>query len=228
MTDSRFLKPQYLNIMADSQKMEEIIKSAGEIQKVVETEFKPFSSKVSEFFSNLSQNTNVSRGIGAVGAVGSLLATGLNVYGGIAAARGGQALLSINGGELEKGVMGCAALLVTAYALPPLAKGISKVVERFGLHSYLKNNKNIEDKMLQAVEKLDPQLSPQELEMTIWSARSQILHKLHVTEIAKSPAVKAAIVEDLETQIQNGYGAVMEKKVGRSNLVNNDYSSLSM
>lgn len=228
MSDSRFLKPQYLNIMSDRDKMDEILKSAGEIQKVVATEFKPFSNKVAEFFRGVSQNTNLSRGLGAVGAFGSLFATGLNVYGGIAASRGAQALMSINGGELEKSIIGCAALMVTAYALPPLAKGIGTVAERFGLHSYLKSNKSIEDKMVQAVEKLDPKLSPQELEMTIWSARSQILRKLHVTEIAKSPSVKAAIVEDFETQIHKGYGTVMEKKLGRTNLVNNDYSGPSM
>ncbi|MGN5048515.1 hypothetical protein ACTG16_21705 [Aeromonas sp. 23P] len=228
MSNSRFLKPQYLNIMSDSQKMDEIIKSAGEIQKVVETEFKPFSSKVGEFFRALSQNTNLSRGLGAVGSFGSLLATGLHVYGSIAASKGGQAIMSISAGELEKSIIGGAALLVSAYALPPLAKGLGTVVERFGLHSYLNSNKGIEDKMLQAVEKLDPKLSPQELEMTIWSARAQILRKLHVTEIAKSPSVKAAIVEELESRIHKGYGAVMEKKLGRSNIMNNDYSSPSM
>ena len=224
MSDSRFMKPQYLNIMSSPEKMDEILKNAGEIQRVVATEFKPFSCKVGEFFKNLSENQNVSRSLGAISGYGTLLATGLHVYGNIAASRGSEAALSLSTGQFQASVIGCAALLVSAYALPPIAKGIGHVVERFGLHSYLKQNKHIEQKMVEAVEMLNPKLSPEEMEMTIWSGRSQLLRELHKTEIAKNPLVKEAIFEDLEQQIHRGYASAMEKKLNRKNLLNNDYS----
>jgi len=221
MSHSRFMKPKYLPFMEDPEKLEQILKDASEIEKVVSAEFKPFSGRVSQFLQKLTKE-GPSKVLVASSGFGSLINTGVTVFGNIAGKGGGHGILSPE--QTGWGVALSAGLMVTAFALPPLAKALSKVVERFELKSYLENNKTISAKMAEAAAMLDPKMPQEVREMTLWSGRAQILRTLHHTDLGTNPTVNNLIVEDLEKQVHDGYHSLMDSKLNNKNADKGDHS----
>lgn len=212
-----------VNVHSNESIHQDIISRSAEIKKLVADDFKPFSGKVSSFFENLGNTIQNKYPLFAASLATVTSTVSFNVY---------QNIQEINHGVSGMGAMsfdqtlglvtGSAALMVAHFALPPIAKAISKIASHFELKKYFSENDSLVSKFSDAMSKLGDGRGHEHLKQIASEGRSQILDSLRKSEFSENPSVRDKIRDVLEEKVHNAYHSSLNN-INRKN----DNTSLS-
>ncbi|MNR33545.1 hypothetical protein D3C85_1512270 [compost metagenome] len=115
-------------------------------------------------------------------------------------------------------VTGSAALMVAHFALPPIAKAISKIATHFELKKYFAENDSVVSKFSDAMSKLGDGRGQDHLKQIASEGRARILDSLKTSQLSENPSVRDKIRDIFEEKVHNVY----HSSLSNLNKKNND------
>ncbi len=198
---------------------QDVINRSAEIKKLVADDFKPFSGKVGSFFEKLGNTIQNKCPLFAASVAIVTSTVAFNVY---------QNIQEINNGVSGMGAMsfdqtmglvtGSAALMVAHFALPPIAKAISKIATHFELKKYFAENDSVVSKFSDAMSKLGDGRGQDHLKQIASEGRAKILDSLKTSQLSENPSVRDKIRDIFEEKVHNVY----HSSLSNLNKKNND------
>lgn len=203
---------------------QDVIDRAEEIKRLVTDEFKPFSGKTSHFFEKLGNTIKDKMTIFASGLAVLIPATASMLHGTIQTAENVMynkiPNITMNNGlgdsflnyDQTAGLVGAsAALMVAHFALPPIAKAISKVANHFELKRYFAENDAATNKFVGLMEKLGDGRSKEELHLIASHSKAGIMESIKNSRLAENPSVRDKIKDVLEDKVFEAYRTSVAK-----------------
>jgi hypothetical protein len=203
---------------------QDIINRAEEIKKLVTDEFKPFSGKTSLFFEKLGNTIKDKMAIFASGLAVLVPTTASMLYG---TAQTAENLMynkipniTMNNGlgdsifnyDQTVGLVSAAgALMVAHFALPPIAKAISKIATHFELKQYFAENEAATNKFVGLMEKLGDGRSKEDLHLIAKHSKAGIMEGIQNSRLAENPSVREKINIILEEKVFEAYRTSVDK-----------------
>ncbi|MGL4525258.1 MAG: hypothetical protein ACRCVN_07075 [Spirochaetia bacterium] len=196
----------------------QIFKASKELEKVVSDEVKPFSGRVSGYFSQISSaiKFDVSRkDIIQGSAFGTMFfATSLGLVAAQASLVGGAAVLATG---MAGGGAVAAALLVAHAVLPPVASAFSKIAEKIEMIGYMNKGKSITEKFIENAGGISKDLSINEFKQALEESKKSLLKKLEETPLGRTPEMQKDIYSAFERNINKGFEKAVKERESKDN-----------
>jgi len=216
-----------LNLNEITRKVLGEIKNNG-VENTVSNGLRPINNKLSNFFKKLGSEL-VRNSTFTAGVVGTMMTTGLAVFGNIEAMKTGSEQI-LNTQQTITGIAVSGGLMVAAFALPPIAKAISKLAERSEIAKYLDSGNQIANKAVAYMESKNllsskiSEVSARAIEngvgedvvkFAVSFAKDNILQSLIKTPLGDNEKVKAVVLEKISERIDQGYRAAIESNAAK-------------
>lgn len=220
----KFKDKKYAEVVTNPSIHQDIIQRSEEIKKLVSDDFKPFSSKTGDFFEKLGNTIKDKMSLFIAGTAVLIPVSASTLYGSVNTAEnimyGKVANITMNNGlgetlfnyDQTMGLAGAAvALVVSHFALPPIAKAISKMANNFELKKYFAENDTAINKFVGAMEKLGDGRSKEHLEVIAINSRDNIIDSLKDSRLAENPSVREKIREVLEDKVETAFNTSVKR-----------------
>lgn len=196
----------------------QVFKTSKELEKIVSDEVKPFSGRVSGYFSQISSaiKFDISRkDLISGAAVGTVLfSASLGVVAANVSLVGGAAVLAV--GMAGGGVV-AAALLVAHAVLPPVASAFSKIAEKIEMIGYMSKGRSITEKFIENAGGISKDFNIDEFKQVLEESKKNLLKKLEETPLGRTPEMQKDICNAFEKNINKGFEKAIKERESKGN-----------